>query len=52
MKKLELSQMMSILGGYQASECKAVQAHAVALSKKNASFDEWEEWCHLYDKYC
>ncbi len=52
MKKLELSQMMSILGGYQASDCKAVQALACALSEKVATEEEWYEWCGLYDKYC
>lgn len=52
MRKLELSQMMSILGGYQASGCKAVQALACALSEKHASPKEWKEWCGLYDKYC
>ena len=51
MKKLVLSQMMSVLGG-QASECKAVQALAAALSEKHASDAEWDEWCALYDKYC
>ena len=51
MKKLELSQMMSILGG-QVSDCKAVQALACALSEKMATDKEWKEWCGLYDKYC
>lgn len=51
MKKLELSQMMSILGS-QVSDCKAVQALACALSEKVATEEEWEEWCGLYDKYC
>lgn len=51
MKKLELSQMMCILGG-QVSDCKAVQALACALSEKHASPKEWDEWCGLYDKYC
>lgn len=51
MKKLELSQMMSILGG-QVSDCKAVQALAVALSEKVTTNHEWDEWCALYDRYC
>ena len=37
MKKLELSQMMCVLGGYRASECKAVQALAAELSEKMAT---------------
>ncbi len=52
MKKLELSQMVCVLGGYQASECKAVQVLGAALSEKKATDAEWKEWCDLYDKYC
>ena len=52
MKKLELSQLMCVLGGYRASECKAVQALAAELSEKMATDEEWDEWCELYDKYC
>lgn len=51
MKKLELSQMMSILGG-QVSDCKAVQDLACVLSENHTSDHEWNEWCGLYDKYC
>lgn len=52
MKKLELSQMMCVLGGYLAYECEAVQALAVALSEKVTTNHEWDEWCALYDRYC
>ena len=51
MKKLELSQIMSILGG-QVSDCKAVQDLACVLSENHTSDHEWNEWCGLYDKYC
>jgi hypothetical protein len=52
MKKLELSQMVCVLGGYNASMCKAVQALAVALSEKVSSNAEWSDWLDKYDKYC
>ncbi len=52
MKKLELSQMVCVLGGYNASKCKAVQALAVALSEKVSSDAEWDKWLKQYDEYC
>ena len=51
MKKLELSQMMSVLGG-QVSDCKSVQALACTLAEKHASDPEWDKWCELYDEFC
>lgn len=57
MRKLTLSEQSHILGGYDADQCRRVQAfgstYAEMQEKGYAVSDEaWDSWCDDYMKYC
>lgn len=57
MRKLTLSEQSHIFGGYDADQCRRVQAVGSAYDEmqKNGfivSDDAWDKWCEEYMKYC
>lgn len=57
MRKLTLSEQSHILGGYDADQCRRVQAvgstYAEMQEKGYAVSNEaWDSWCDDYKKYC
>lgn len=57
MRKLTFSEQSHIFGGYDAEECRRIQAIGSTYDEmqKNGydvSDDAWETWCDDYEKYC
>lgn len=57
MKKLTISEQSHVVGGYNADECRRVQAVAATYKKmqKNklpVSNEAWNKWNEEYDLYC
>ena len=57
MKKLTISEQSHVVGGYNADECRRVQAVAATYEKRQenklpVSNEAWNKWNEEYDLYC
>ncbi len=57
MKKLTISEQSHVVGGYNADECRRVQAVAATYEKMQennlpVSNEAWNKWNEEYDLYC
>jgi len=57
MKKLSITELSHVFGGYDRDECRRVQAVAATYSHMQdagyqISDDAWDRWADDFDAYC